>query len=189
MAESGTLLNVVNKLYSTQYECLTFIDYSHNEIHEGDLYSFNYISTSLGASSWIQFQLNCNSTLYEMHVNPSRINNSGGLVRLSVYELTTSSTFTSSTNTIQIYNLNRLSTKVATMSVTLNPTNLGSSEIKIKDVLMGSTESNKAYSSPTPTFHEERILKKNSTYVLRVENLGNTGYCGFQLVWYENGVP
>jgi hypothetical protein len=187
MAESGNILSIFQGLYSTKYHGLTAIDYSHNELHEGNLFAVCYSTSVLGASSYYHIQINANSTRKEVHFKPASINNSGGIVRVRVIEMTTASTMTASTVATIPINQNRNSTNIAETGVLIGPTNIGTSSV-ICDFYCGSTGSVMQRGMEHAEFDDEIILKLNTTYVLRVDNLGTDGLSSIVIKWYENGV-
>jgi hypothetical protein len=188
MAESGIILDVIQKSKDKYHYAHKTIEIEHSEIHEGDAYIIGKSTTALAASSWIDIQLNCSNTSIPVHLKSFYINNSAGFSQVALYEMisSTSSTWVNSTTVLTPINLNRNSTKTSFVSAGYQPTLISSScYLLLADTYVGSTGTNQANGNGQVQSDIEYVLKSGSTYVVRVTNLGGAGYCAVRLFYYE----
>lgn len=190
MAESGDLLRIILNSKDATHNAYKTIEIEHAEIHAGKAFTFTKSTTALGASSWIDIQINCNSTTKGVHLKQIDVNNSGGLAQIQLFEMvsSTNSTWANSTTAVTVYNKNRNSTISNDITIGYQPTLITTTcyTATIRDYYLGSTGTNQTRGSAVETFTNETILKYGTTYVFRVTNLGTAGYASVRAFFYED---
>lgn len=196
MAESNVVLNILQ--YCKDVLAYRFVSQSpeHSEIHKGHYFQVDRSTSVLGASSWIDIQINTPSTnVVQIHCY-FQLNNSGGLAEVVLCELSTSSTYSSTSVTqLNVINHNRTSTYVNNVTFFTGGVNtafitstMTSSQAKLlQNVYVGSTGTN-AFGGNlliAERCRDEFILKGNSTYIFRMYNRGSDGSASLEAVFYE----
>lgn len=112
--------------------------------------------------------------------------NNGALFFDTYEEITADSNGTLQT----LLNNNRLSSNTSTATMRLNPTNIsivGAQRIRCGRIGVGGSVNQRSGGSVTRS--NEIVFKKNTKYLLRMQNLVNeTNFTNLTHSWYENGL-
>jgi hypothetical protein len=96
-------------------------------------------------------------------------------------------TLTDWTTETPIFNRNRNSDKTSSMVLYSDPTNVSWWTVIDYDYLFGDKQWNSAFASSGSAMNLERILKPNTTYIYKMENLTDwTATFLAKLMWYEH---
>lgn len=193
MTESPTVMKVITGAKDPNGNSISTISNFGRGIHEGICYNACLTNSAVAASSWINIQMNCDSTSDTIHLKEIYFHNSGGIAQVHILEQITGSTMTNGSSSISIWNRNRNSTNVSTVTLYGDPTNvsINSSEVNILEcVYIGSTMTGAEKSGASNTGivkpETELLLRKNTTTILRITNLTtNASYSSMQILWYE----
>ncbi len=190
MAESAQVLETIIKSKDITHNAYKTIEIEHAEIHSGNGYIVFKSTTILGASSWIDIQINCNSTTKYIHLKNIDANNSAGLCQVLMFAMvsSTASTWANSTTALTVFNKNKNSSNSAAVTFGYQPSLITSTCYTVID---------ETYSGSTGTAsggravgisanEEETLLRLGSTYVARLLNLGPAGYATLRLFFYED---
>lgn len=171
------------------------VDISHAEIHSGNYFHVRALSTTLGASSWIDLELITPSTdtgVIHLYINH---NNSGGLSEVILCDLSTATTYTHSTQVVYTaINHNQLSSNTANLVIYPGGANsafitstMTSSQATLIDLQQrGSTGTIAGRGDVGGGRNaDEFILKGASTYVARLWNRNAAGNATLTVYWYE----
>lgn len=191
MSESYEVMRTITGAKDRQTGSIMAIGNDQALINQGRGFTAAINSTGLAANSAVYVQINTSSTGY-VHLNEVGITAIDTLVKLTILEATTNSTFTTGNTAIASWNRNRTSTDVALETLYSNPTNVNSTNSSminiLKTILMGSsgTAAGGGRGAASDFFDIEWILKQNSTYIFELKNIGaGAGQIGMDLFWYR----
>ena len=194
MAESGTVLDIIQRSKDDIAYSHRTIDHEHSEIHSGKYYTAKINTSALGASSWVDMEIITPSTATAVvHLYVECVN-SGGLAEIVIADLSTSSTYTHGATAVNRINRNRLSSNTANMTVFTAGTNgafltstMTSTQATLLDnYYLGSTGSViSAGSYARGRNKDELVLAGASTYVVRLWNRNAAGAATLAAYWYE----
>lgn len=162
-------------------EPLEVIDLPHNEVHEGDYYTFNVTSAVATGATFDVLLVTPDTTKY-CHMLLEAATVLGGTV--DVYEAAVATPGTA----VPAYNSNRNSLNTAGLSVTHTPTGITAGTTIIYRMLLTIGSGGSRTGSGTRSV-SEIILKRNTTYLVRFTGVSSNGNSylvrGF---WYEHTV-
>lgn len=159
ISDGGDSLNIVDSAAEV-------IDIAHAEIHEGNYYSFTKFFQAVASSSYADVHLTTGAT---KKVHASLTFNAEAKSYLYLYRGTT---YTSIGTPITIYNNNDTSTKTTESVAYYTPSinNLGT--LLLQDFVSGGVGPRTLGGSLTS--RNEMILKINTDYLFRVQNVGGS---------------
>ncbi len=184
-----------DKAFDSETYSVSAINSDHFMIHREKFYSIFQTTSSLGASSWIDFYI-VPSTENEIHLKQIDGVNSGGLFEVVICEGLSTGTSVSGgvggTTNIS-YNRDRNSTNISLNTFYKNTTwastagGITSSMVTniISHFYVGSTGTNSQRVGGTETDQLEWILKQGTTTIIRMYNQGAAGAASLRLHFYE----
>lgn len=157
------------------------IDFSHNQIHEGNHYYINGFST-LNSGNELYFGINTTNKFIHMFFDIE------GTTQTEVYEY--ESPTLSGGIVGSVFNNNRASTNTSSIIVTMNPTISGASPtsgtlIYSQSRGVGGTNPANARFIGKSNREDEIILKKDNTYLWRIKSAVNNNIIDYEGFWYE----
>lgn len=188
MSESNTVMKAITGFKERVTEGVRVITTDHGLIHNHLGYSVYKASTAIAGSSWIAIQINTDSSTYG-HLKIYEAIGSDSLFQFRLIEATTASTFVTGSSALTIHNRHRVNSSSYNSVYTCysDPTYVSSSNNNVlESFYVGSTGTNQAKLGGSRTLDVEYVLKQNSTYILRLDNLGAaTGSGSLFAFWYE----
>ena len=162
---------------------------NQNQIQSGKFFRVDRSTTALGASSWLDLEIDTVSTGVKLNF---QINNSGGLGEVFLVEISTSSTYGHGGLAVGSVNPNRVSTYTAetlcftsgTNTAFMTSTVASTQGVYLADYYINSSGAN--ISVKPYEFEDKYILKGNTTYVLRLYNRNTSGYASISVFLSEN---
>lgn len=184
-----------DKAFDSKTYGISSINSDHSMIHRGQFYSVFQTTSSLGASSWIDFYL-VPSTTVDLHLKQVDAVNSGGLIEILICEgLSTGSSVSGGigATTCVPYNRQRNSTNTCINSIfkntTWSSTTGGITSTQVTSIVshfyIGSTGTNATRVGAQEADQLEWILKQGTTTIIRMYNQGAAGAASFRLHFYE----
>jgi len=173
------------RINSSREEGIETIDVSYQKIHEGLAYTFVCDKSSLdnGDSFWIMFKTN---SVKNVHFRPALLFTTDSLVVGKLYE---SPTFTEGTgSSVNVYNHNRniVDSDNSDVVIMLEPENLTEGTRLPLTVFAGVEGSRQSQSGGFRSSEEEWILKSDTLYGIKVENIGSSSTDVTVIpFWYE----
>lgn len=181
-----------DKAFDSKTYCYGTMESDHFMIHRNKFFTASQTTSSLGASSWIDFTFMA-STTYDIHLKQIDATISGGLMEIFICEGASTGTIelVSSGTTGSPFNRNRNSTIVSPISIFKNTSwsssgNITSSQVTnlISHFYIGTSESTSARVGGSESNNLEWILKSGTTYVVRVYNQGSAGAASLRIHYY-----
>ena len=160
-----------------------YMDWEHHAIHEGIAFNLNVYSTvAFGTPKYCQFKT---GSKY-VHLKEKTIVDGSDTLLCQFIE---APTVTDGTTLVPTYNRNRNSSTTSVMVIYSDPTNISGGTILEYDYIFGADNAlgGAQVSSPGAFMNLEWVLKPNTTYIYKLENLGD-GTATFlsKLMWYEH---
>lgn len=163
------------------------IDTDHNRIHDGHYYGVSFVDLVFAASAVFDMRISTGADTPHMKFGPA----CSASFRTQLYEAASLSVGSALT----IFNRNRNSDRVSKMAAITTAPTVGGVGTLIYDTINsagpknGVAVSGGPYSSPDSIMNaqQERILKPNTEYLLRVTNVRTAEeLLAVSLAWYED---
>jgi hypothetical protein len=183
-----------DKAFDSPTYGIHIIESDHAMIHQEKFYTVGQTTSSLGASSWIDFYL-VPSTAKELHLKQLDATMSGGLLEVFICEgLSTGSSVVGTGGTTCIsFNRDRNSTNTCINSIYKNTTwsstagGITSTQVTniISHFYIGTTGTASNRLGASESNNLEWILKQGTTTIIRIYNDGAAGAASLRLHFYE----
>jgi hypothetical protein len=177
------ILSLVNTDLTTLNNIVSFgsakvIDIEHYKIHEGSSFMCNHYSASFANNTYLDLRLT--TTTKQVHLMCSF--NAGGACAGSLTEIATTTLGTP----VTIYNLNRNSGTVSTVTAVTQPTVSNEGTVIFKTYLPGGAAAAPTTVGAGANSRVEVILKTDTVYLVRLQNISGSARSGVvNLSWYE----
>ena len=151
-----------------------------NEIHNGRAYAISSDGTIAAGQSMIILGKVGNREVHFHNINGEF---SQGNIRITLFE---APTITSNGTPILGTNMNRTFSDTHTMSVFMTPT-ITANGLKIGSIFFPLTGGGAHIAGASGGIASDRVLKKNTNYIIRIENVDNaTVSLGANFIWSES---
>lgn len=144
------------------------IEYDHNKIHEGQLFSVGDIAVSIAAGASLYYLLTTGSK--SLHLRPARISSSSDSLKYEIFQ----GTNYSGGSAVAVTNRNLNSRAKLLSSLTKSPTGTTEGTRILGDYLPGSVGVGQSRSGDASTEQNELIVPPNTTLLVKFSN-GSSG--------------
>jgi hypothetical protein len=156
---------------------LISIDFAHHEIHDGDTFMYHDVIDSLASGSSQDYLFTTPNTTKWIHIGHSSEFSAAGTVE--IFEGTDRVGITPQT----LFNRDRNSAAVSTLTLAKG-TSAGTTDGTRIVYWKGGTNQAKTYSLHGTS--EEKILKQNTKYIIRLTSRAEANVISFSSTWYEH---
>lgn len=158
------------KISAQALDGLKIIDISHKAVHDGK--AFSVIAEKLNLASEGTFDILFQTNGKEVHLRPAVLNSSASYVKAELFE---GAVYTEASGTELTSLDHNRQTDNQSQVVIKSDANFSADGIQLPIILFAGTEGQpQARSGGTGDAEHEQILKLNTTYLIRVTNMGAT---------------